>query len=43
MSELRLAATVLVFRNDEYRLLMVQRSRKMSFFCGIFGFIFEGL
>ena len=32
MSELRLAATVLVFRHDEYRLLMVQRSRKMSFF-----------
>ena len=32
MSELRLAATVLVFRNDEYRILMVQRSRRMSFF-----------
>ena len=32
MAELRLAATVLVFRHNEYRILMVQRSRKMSFF-----------
>ena len=32
MSDLRLAATVMVFRHDSHRILMVQRSRKMSFF-----------